>query len=218
MQFARSQFVATAVLCCAFHFGSAYSQDDRIFEIGGGFAVSGTNQKPISHGHAYLLPGRPGFIFGGVQTPDGQWKLNYLFLIKHNSTSDTEFEHRNPDPTISNSSSDGITRFLRFNDRLRFGQAISEFSYEADYHVASDRLIKEGIILMGKHADLKDGRVFMVDMTADPVTMQQVNVELPDAKDIDFLNSSREEYAVFTERWLAEVVKSSEIVASTFER
>lgn len=218
MQFVRSQGVAAAVLCCVFQSASVYSQDERIFEIGGGFAVSGTNQKPISHGHAYLLPGRPGFIFGGVQTPDGQWKLNYLFLIKHNATADTEFEHRNPDPTISSSSSDGITRFLRFKDRLRFGRAMSEFSYEADYHVANDRLIREGIILMGKHADMKDGRVFMVDMTADPVTIQQVNVELPDAKDIDFLNSSREEYAVFTDRWFAEVVKSSTTVASTFKR
>ena len=61
------------------------AQGRHIFAVGGGHCVSLTNSRPVSHGHAYLVTGVPGFLFGGFQDGMGKWNLIYLVLIKHNA-------------------------------------------------------------------------------------------------------------------------------------
>ena len=213
----RGLWTAVAILLCIYLAPAAVAQERQIFEIGGGVAFSGTNHRSVSHGHAYLVPGAPGFVFGCVEDANGQNKLNYLLLIKHGATATTAFERGNPDPATSSDSSDGKIRLLNFNERIRFGESRLTFSYKAEFDAVKDQLISEGMTFQGKRIDLKDGRVFVVDMTADPVEFQQVNVNLPSSQNLDFIGSPGE-YEINTNRWLEEITRSSEVVAKTFEK
>ena len=118
---------------------------------------------------------------------------------------------------MSSDSSDGKIRFFNFNERIRFGESRLTFSYKAEFDAVKDQLISEGMTFQGKRIDLKDGRVFVVDMTADPVEFQQVNVNLPSSQNPDFIGSPGE-YKINTNRWLEEITRSSEVVAKTFEK
>jgi hypothetical protein len=41
--------------------------------------------------------------------------------------------------------------------------------------------------IQGKEMKMSEGRIFVIDMTVNPVRCQQVNVELPSSGDIDFI-------------------------------
>jgi hypothetical protein len=193
-------------------------QERHVFQIGGGCSFSGTNGRGVSYGHTYFVSGEPGCVFAGIQDPNGKWKLNYLILIKHSATAMSSFQVGNPDPAKSSNSSDGKIRFLEFNERIRFDQASIAWSYKAQYDALRDTRISEEMAFRDKRIDLTDGRVFVVDMTVEPVRIQQVNVRLPFSEDIDFLRSTSKQYKAFTSRWLAELAKDSEVVAETFGR
>ncbi|MHB9081559.1 MAG: hypothetical protein ACYC3X_29160 [Pirellulaceae bacterium] len=213
----RRQWSAIAILLCFYLVPAAVAHESQIFEIGGGITFSGTNQRSVSHGHAYLVPGAPGFVFGCVEDTNRQMKLSYLVLIKHGATATTTFERGNPDPAISSDSSDGKIRLINFNERIRFGKSNLAFSYKAEFDAVKDQLISEEMTFQGKRLDLTDGRVIVVDMTAEPVEFQQVNVKLPSNPNLDFINSTSE-YKLNTNRWLEEITKNSEVVAKTFEQ
>jgi hypothetical protein len=187
-----------------------------VFQIGGGCSFSGTNSQGLSYGHAYLVSGEPGFVFGGVQDRDGKWKLNYLVLIKHSATAMSQFHLGSPDPTKSSDSSDGKIRLVDFNERIRFDQTSVSWSYKAQLDAVKDTLNSEEMAFQGKQLGLTDGRAFVVDMTVEPVTIQQVNVKLPSSENIDFLRGEVAQYKTFTSRWLAEVANDSEVVKETF--
>ena len=190
-------------------------QARQSFQIGGGFSFGRTNSQGMSYGHAYLVSGEPGFVFGGVQDRDGKWKLNYLVMIKHSATATSTFHLGSPDPTRSSEQSDGKIRLVEFNERIRFDQTSVTWSYKARLDAVKDALISEEMAFQGKQLDLADGRAFVVDMTIEPVTIQQVNVKLP-SSEINVLRSEVAQYKTFTSRWLAEVAKDSEVVKETF--
>jgi hypothetical protein len=191
-------------------------QDRHVFQIGGGCSFSGTYSRGKSYGHAYLVSGEPGCSFGGVQDREGNWALNYLILIKHSATSTSEFHLGNPDPAKSSNSSDGKIRFLDFNEKLRFDQSSVAWTYKAQFDAAKDTLISEEMAFQEKPMDLAKGRAFVVDMTVEPVTIQQIKVKLPSSDEIDFINSTAEQYKAFTRRWFAEIAKGSEVASETF--
>ena len=192
------------------------AQDRHIFAVGGGRCGSLTNSRPVSHGHAYFVTGEPGFLFGGFQDGKGKWNLNYLVLIKHNAVATSTFEHRDPEPTVSSDSSDGKIRQLYFKERLRLDKATFGFSYKAQIDLANDVLGNEQMTVQGNPAQVTDGRVFIIDMTVEPVRYQQVNVKLPSSEKVDFLKSVDKQYQEFTKLWIAELAKESEVVAKTF--
>ncbi len=210
-----------AILLCLYLVPAADAQERQIFEIGGGATFSGSfngvNERRISHGHAYLVPEEPGFVFGCVDDANKQMTLNYLLLIKHKATPTTTFERGDPDPATSSASSDGKIRFYHFKERIRFDERIVSFSYKAEFDAVKDTLISEGMTVEGKKLDLRDGRVFVFDMTAEPVTFAQVNVKLPTNENLDFIKSPSE-YQPNMNRWLAELSKTSEVVAKTFKK
>ncbi|WP_298865219.1 hypothetical protein [uncultured Gimesia sp.] len=218
MRITRHLCFAIAILMFSFQASSVAGQGRSIFEIGGGVVFSGTNQQPVSHGHAYLVPEQPGFVFGCVQAPNGEWKLNYLVLIKHSATANTVFERGNPDPATSSDSSDGKIRLVNFNEEIRFDQSRLMFSYKAEFDAVKDKLLSEGMIFQGKRIDLTEGRIFVVDMTTETVKVHQVNMKLPSCNKIDLLKSTSEHYKIFTDRWLAETSEGSEVVAKTFTK
>lgn len=216
MRNTRRLWFAIAILLCFYLAPAAVGQERQIFEIGGGAGFRDTNQRSVSHGHAYLVPGAPGFVFGCVEDTNGQMKLNYLVLIKHGATATTTFERGHPDPATSSDSSDGKIRLINFNERIRFGKSRLAFSYKAEFDAVKDQLISEGMTFQGQRIDLTDGRLFVVDMTAEPVEFQQVNVKLPSSQNLDFIHSTSA-YKLNTNRWLEEITKNSEVVAKTFE-
>ncbi len=210
-----------AILLCLYLVPAAAAQERQIFEIGGGTTFStsfnGKKDRSISHGHAYFVPEEPGFVFGCVDDANKQMTLNYLLLIKHKATPTTTFERGDPDPATSSASSDGKIRFYNFKERIRFDERIVSFSYKAEFDAVKDTLISEGMTVEGKKLDLRDGRVFVFDMTAEPVTFAQVSVKLPTNENLDFIKSPSE-YQPNMNRWLAELSKTSEVVAKTFKK
>jgi hypothetical protein len=137
-------------------------------------------------------------------------------LIKHNATALSDFHKGHPDPAKSSASSDGKVRLIDFHERIRFDTTSVTFSYQAQFDMAKDSLISDEMTFQGKRIDLTDGRVFVVDMTVEPVRFRQVNVKLPASEDLDFLKIPLEQYKVLTNRWLGEIAKNSEVVAETF--
>ena len=119
---------------------------------------------------------------------------------------------------MSSITSDGKVRQLHFKEELRFDQARVGFSYQARIDQTKDVLISEQMTVQGKPLDMTKGRVFVVDMTVDPLRCQQVNVKLPSSEQIDFLAATAEQYQSFTKRWITELAKDSEVVAKTFGR
>jgi hypothetical protein len=194
------------------------AQDRHIFVVGGGIRGSLTNSPTVSHGHACFVSGEPGFLFGGIQDGAGKRDLNYLVLVKHNAVATSSFEYRDPDPTVSNESSDGIVRQFHFKERVRLDKTSFDFSYKARIDIGTDVLHSETMTVAGKTMRLKNGRVFVVDMTVEPVSCQQVNVKLPSCENADFLDGRDEEYQEFTRRWMKELVSESKVLAETFNR
>lgn len=208
------------ILFCIYS-AQAVAQDREIFEIGGGVtfggSLNGANERRISHGHAYLVPDAPGFVFGCIEDADRQMVLNYLVLIKHGATTTTTFERGDPHPAKSSGSSDGKVRLYNFRERIRFGECTLSFSYKAEAEAVNDHLIAEEMTFQGKRIDLADGRVFVVDMTAEPVKIAQVNVKLPVNPNLKFIEKPGE-YKLNTSRWIEDLSKTSDIVARTFKK
>lgn len=218
MRDARYPWFAIAVLLFSSLGSIADGEEKRVFQTGGGHSFSGTYNRPVSYGHAYFVSGEPGFLFGGVQDRREQWKLNYLFLIKHSATEMSTFHLGNPDPEKSSASSDGKIRRLDFNEELRIDEISVAYSYKAKFDQIKDTLISEEMTIHGKRIDLTDGRVFVVDMSSEPVWVQQVNGKLPFSENVDFLKSTSEQYKIFTVRWLETIAKDSKVVRETFSR
>jgi hypothetical protein len=195
---------------------SADGEENRVFQIGGGRSFSSSHSLPVSYGHAYFVSGEPGFLFGGVQDREEQWELYYLILIKHGATAMSTFHLGNLEPEKSSASSNGKIRLLDFNQELRIDEIGFAYSYKARFNQIKDTLISEEMTIHGKRIDLTDGRVFVVDMSSEPVRVQQVNVKLPSNPNLDFIKSTSE-YKLNTNRWLEEVTKSSEFVANVFK-
>ena len=89
-------------------------------------------------------------------------------------------------------------------------------SYKANYDQAKDELISEEMAIQGKQMEMSKGRIFVIDMTVNPVHCQQVNPKLPSSDDIDFLSGSVDRYESFTERWITELAKESDVISKTF--
>ena len=136
--------------------------------------------------------------------------------MKVNATAKSAFKLGDPDPTVSSGYSDGKVRHLHFKEELCFDQASIRLSYKARFDQTKDDLISEQMTVQGKHIDLSEGRIFVVDMTVDPVHCQQVNLKLPSTEEIDFLSSNKSQYKSFTKRWITELAKNSDVVSKTF--
>lgn len=194
----------------------AAGQERQLFMIGGGFAVSGTHARPVSHGHAYLVAGEPGMVFGGVQNEDGKWRFNYLVLIKHDATAASAYHRGKADPNISNASSDGKIRRLHFQEEIGFDERKFAFDYQAQFDAVKDTLLAETMTFQGKKIDLMEGRLFVVDLTAEPVRFQQIAANLPHTEDVHFLKIPTRQYQALMQRWLSELAKESKVVRETF--
>lgn len=216
MRDARYPWFAIAVLLFSSLGSIADGEENRVFQIGGGRSFSGTYNRPVSYGHAYFVSGEPGFLFGGVQDRKEQWELYYLILIKHSATVMSTFHLGNPDPEKSSASSNGKIRLLDFNEELRIDELSLAYSYKAKFDQIKDTLISEEMTIHGKRIDLTDGRVFVVDMSSEPVKVQQINVKLPSNPNLDFIESTSE-YKLNTNRWLEEITRNSEVVAKAFK-
>jgi len=216
MRDARYPWFAVAVLLFSSLGSIAEGGENRVFQIGGGRSFSGTYNRPVSYGHAYFVSGEPGFLFGGVQDRKEQWELYYLILIKHSATAMSTFHLGNPDPEKNSASSNGKIRLLDFNEELRIDEISLAYSYKAKFDQLKDTLISEEMTIHAKRIDLTDGRVFVVDMSSEPVRVQQVKVKLPSNPNLDFIKSTSE-YKLNTNRWLEEITKNSEVVAKAFK-
>lgn len=164
-----------------------------------------------------VVAGEPGFLYGGVQDAAGKWKLNYLVLVKHPATAKSHGDYRDPKPTVSSDSSDGIERRLNFKQRLRIDELTLDYAYRGRIDLATNTLSNEQFTFQGKPMQVRKGRVIIVDMTVDPIHCQQVNVELPKTE-VDFVNAQPNQFEVFTKQWMTDLIDRSEIVAKTFQR
>ena len=218
MRDARRFWLAIPLLLFCLLGDVASGQEERLFEIGGGRGSSGTNSQAVSNGHVYFVAGEPGCVFGGGQDRKGKWQLNYLVLIKHSGNAASTFHRGSPSPLVSSDSSDGKIRLVNYDEEVRFDEIKVTFSYRAQFDAIKDTLISDEMTFQGKRIDLAEGRVFVVDMTAEPVKFEQVDVKLPSSEEIDFVKVPPDQYKTFTSRWLAEISKDSEAVAKVFKQ
>jgi len=194
----------------------AAEQDEQVLSLGGGISSRLTGSVTVSHGHGYVVAGEPGFSFGGIKDDQGKWKLNYLVLVKHRATAKSSVDHRNPEPTISFDTSDGTERRLNFIQRLRIDDAILDYSYRGRIDLVTNTLTNEQFTVQGKPMQVKNGRLIVVDMTVEPIRLQQVNADLPATNDVDFANIQPKQYQELTRQWMSELANKSEIVAKQF--
>jgi|GEM_PF-3114486 len=192
-------------------------QDRQLFQVGGAVSYRGTDSPSMSQGHAYLVSGEPGVVFGCFQDGKGNWQLNYLVLIKHSATATSKVEFGMADPTESSASSDGKICRFNFSEALRIDNNRVAWHYAAQFDQATDELLNETMTVLEKPIDLDEGRIFVIDMTGDVMRSYQVKAPLPSGDQADLFSGREERYKTFIREWIADLATQSEFVAKTFD-
>ena len=131
--------------------------------------VVGNDSFSLSHGNLILQQNQPGIAFSFVKTPGRQKEFTYFTVFNH------EFPNLNKLSSRSRADSSDGNCALSFS---AFGnECLIEYSVTLN---PDDRNIKqETTSIAGRDYDQKKGRVFLIDMKTTPVTIEQLDVELP---------------------------------------
>jgi len=138
--------------------------------IGGGGIVSSDGWW-FSSGHIVLYPNEPGTLFGTQKTPGGNREFAYFVLFRHAVGDGATFKHTN------NQSFSGMVASLRDGVTIKGKSFALALELEADKNTSTIR--SRNLTINGKDVDPAKGRLFLVDLTSDLVTCQQVSATLP---------------------------------------
>ncbi|MCS7468596.1 protein kinase [Stieleria sp. ICT_E10.1] len=158
--------VIAAVVAYKFYFSATDG-----FSIVSGGAGSGGDGWYVSAGSTYLKQDEPGVLFGMCENPEGERSFSYVVLFRH------EVEELTG---VSSASNTGL-QFDGETASIRDGLTIDGKDIELDLEMQMDRhdITSTELVINGKPTDASQGRLFLVDLTSDGVTWNQVNVKFP---------------------------------------
>lgn len=144
----------------------------------------------------------PGVIFGMTKKPGGDRELAYVVLFKHRANAKSKLVTPG-DLSTEKGRVVTMTGGIEIDDK-KIGLTLT---IEIDR--ATKTMKSEGLVFAGKAIDLKNGRVFLVDLTMDEPKWQQVESKLPGKLAEPGVNVDVREVAL---RVIAELPEQSEAI------
>lgn len=138
--------------------------------VGGGGSASSDGWW-FSSGNIFLYLNEPGTLFGMQKTPGGNREFAYFVLFRHAVGDGATFQHTN------NQSFSGMVASMRDSVTIKGKSFVLALELEADKNTSTIR--SRNFTINGKDVDPAKGRLFLVDLTSDLVTCQQVSATLP---------------------------------------
>ncbi len=138
--------------------------------VGGG-AAGASNDLWVSAGSQWIVEGQPGVVFGMLKAPNTARRFTYFVVFKHDFPASS--------CSAPSSVSGGGREFTSIQEIEVSGKKL-QIVHKADFEPQETPDLKESFEVDGKPIDLSGGRVFLVDLTAEPPGIKQRDVDLPE--------------------------------------
>lgn len=127
-----------------------------------------------------VVPPKPGVIFSTVRKLAGNEVFAFLILVKYGN----RISSRGPDifrsgQLQSTCELEHFGKWARTSAAFTLNGKPIEVAYRVELDEACTMVAKERLMVEGNYVDTRSGRVFLVDLTAEPPVYRQVNVDLP---------------------------------------
>ena len=128
----------------------------------------------VSGGNLVVHEGKLGVFFGTAKTPGSAEHFSYLIVFKHGriQSEDNSLSHS------GNCSCEGNRGTAAYTVTVNGKQIQAKHDIQLD---EMGKVASESLSVGGKDVDVKAGRLFLIDLTADAPTYEQRDVELPDS-------------------------------------
>jgi hypothetical protein len=130
----------------------------------------------ISSRTLVIAPPEPGVLFSTVRKPGNQEQFTYLILFRYGRRLSSYGGIISRDRKLL-CTFDGTV--AETNDRFEVNGKPIEVSYRVELNEARTAVAKERLTIEGNYVDIRSGRVFLVDLTAEVPVYRQMKVELP---------------------------------------
>ena len=125
----------------------------------------------VSAGSHWIVEGQPGVVFGMLKAPNTARRFTYFVVFKHDFPASS--------CSAPSSVSGGGRGFTSIQEIEVSGNKL-QIVHKADFEPQETPDLKESFEVDGKPVDLSGGRVFLVDLTAEPPGVKQRDVDLPE--------------------------------------
>lgn len=131
----------------------------------------------ISSRTLVVVPPRPGVLFSTVRKPGSREQFTYLILFRYGARLKSYGSIlAGRDPALR-CTFDGAV--AETNDAFELNGKPIEASYRVELNETRTSIVKERLTIEGKYVNMRSGRVFLVDLTAESPVYRQMKVELP---------------------------------------
>jgi len=128
----------------------------------------------ISNGNLVLTDVEPGIAYGMVQKPGTGREFSYFLILKHDlQVTDLTLSDVLPKSGSRNDGLKGTT-----TQTVQVGTAKIDVAYTIELNPAGSEVLQETLHVGDEAVDIAAGRVFLVDLTANPLTIVQRKVAL----------------------------------------
>ena len=166
--------VALAASTGTWWYFRARSQSFRVV-MGGGRSSSG--KLSICGGNLYAVAGKPAVLFGTVTKPGRQEEFTYVVVFRYGLAA-TSLPAAMPSINFL-STSEG--RKWESRDAISFGGKRIEADYTMEMNETETAVARETLTVGGEGRTPAAGRLFLVNLSADPPTYTQKDLALPAA-------------------------------------
>ena len=138
--------------------------------VGGGGSVSGDGWW-FSSGSTFLQANEPGVLFGMQKTPGGNRDFSYFVIFRH-AVRSTAQHTKNEDLSFT-----GMVASMR--DGVTIDGKSFELALELEANKDTGTIRSRTLTMNGKGVDPAKGALFLVDLTSDIVSYEQIIATLP---------------------------------------
>jgi hypothetical protein len=132
----------------------------------GGQGLSASGGNLLAH------EGRPGVFFGTIKTPDSQERISYFVVFKHDISLPDGFSLSQDGNSSGNSREVSSDHSVVVNGKALIAKH--------NLKLGEDNQVAEEMLKLGDDIfDLEAGRFFLIDLTTDAPTYEQLDVDIP---------------------------------------
>ena len=142
------------------------------FEIVGSGASVGGDGWLVSSGHMFLKKNEPTVIFGMYETPNGERGISFLWIFRH-----ADVKEFGDDSDHASLSFDGEVASTTGGITVNGNGVDFEIEFQTDDETGTLQATK--FTIDGKDIDASKGLLFLMDLTSDSGTYEQVNAKFP---------------------------------------
>lgn len=132
----------------------------------------------VSSNTIVIIPPKPGVVFATAKKPGADDEFAFILLVKYGGRVTSFSTFLGDGGSVSQL--DFLGRWAVAGAGLKLNGKLIEASCRVDLDEAKTSVKTESLAIGGEPVDISEGRVFLVDLTADPQTYRQFHVELPE--------------------------------------